>query len=52
MLVDGGFSDTCEKIVEHIHEQFEHGAVLERVLLSHPGLDHASGLRTVLEEQT
>jgi beta-lactamase superfamily II metal-dependent hydrolase len=50
MLVDGGNSETGEKIVAHLKKQFGSNAELEHVLLTHSDADHASGLRTVLKE--
>jgi len=49
MLVDGGTLDTGKAIVEHIRSQFGANATLTHVLLTHSDADHASGLRTVLE---
>jgi beta-lactamase superfamily II metal-dependent hydrolase len=50
MLIDGGFADTGEKIVNHLKYQFGPDVVLEDVLVTHSDGDHASGVRTVLEE--
>lgn len=50
MLVDGGIADTGEEIVAHLQKQFGADAALEHVVLTHSDSDHASGLRTVLEE--
>lgn len=48
-VVDGGFLDTGEKLVEHIDNYFSSPSVIDRVILTHPDGDHAAGLRTVLE---
>lgn len=50
MLVDGGTRDTGEKIVEHVHRYFGKAARFDDVLLSHSDADHASGLRTVIDQ--
>ncbi len=50
MLIDGGTTDTGEKIVVHLKKQFGEQVSLEHVLLTHSDADHASGLRTVLKE--
>jgi beta-lactamase superfamily II metal-dependent hydrolase len=50
MLVDGGHAETGEQIVTHLREYFGPAPVLEHVVLTHSDSDHASGLRTVLEE--
>jgi beta-lactamase superfamily II metal-dependent hydrolase len=50
MLIDGGTSDTGEKIVAHLKAEFGEHVSQEHVLLTHSDADHASGLRTVLKE--
>jgi glyoxylase-like metal-dependent hydrolase (beta-lactamase superfamily II) len=45
MLVDGGYTETGEKIVEHLRRRFGPNPVLQDVLLTHSDGDHASGLR-------
>ena len=49
MLVDGGHLETGSHIVEHFRSQYP-GRGLQHVVLTHPDIDHASGLRAVLEE--
>jgi beta-lactamase superfamily II metal-dependent hydrolase len=49
-IVDGGFQDTGEKIIEHIKKYYGNPSYIDRVVASHPDGDHAGGLRTVLEE--
>jgi Metallo-beta-lactamase superfamily len=49
-VVDGGFQDTGNKIVEHIKMYYGNPSYIDRVVVSHPDGDHAGGLRTVLEE--
>jgi beta-lactamase superfamily II metal-dependent hydrolase len=50
MLIDGGYTDTGEKLVEHLKYHFGANVVLQDVLLTHSDGDHASGLRIVMEE--
>ena len=50
MLIDGGHAETGDAIVSHILTHFGQGAVLEHVVLTHSDIDHASGLRTVLQK--
>jgi beta-lactamase superfamily II metal-dependent hydrolase len=50
MLVDGGHAETGTSIVEHLHKYFGEDVRLAHVVLTHSDIDHASGLRTVLEE--
>lgn len=50
MLIDGGHAKTGEDIVAHLKKHFGPNPVLEHVVLTHSDADHASGLRTVLQE--
>lgn len=50
MLVDGGTAETGEEIVQHIRGEFGPTAYVNEMVLTHPDQDHASGLRTVLEQ--
>jgi beta-lactamase superfamily II metal-dependent hydrolase len=50
MLIDGGHAETGDEIVAHLKEHFGPNPVLEHVVLTHSDADHASGLRTVLQE--
>jgi beta-lactamase superfamily II metal-dependent hydrolase len=49
ILIDGGHIETGSAIVEHLRSEYP-GRGLQHVVLTHPDIDHASGLRTVLEE--
>lgn len=49
MIVDGGNAETGEKIVSHVQRQFGN-VPISHVVLTHPDIDHASGLRTVVEQ--
>lgn len=50
-VVDGGFLDTGDKVVEHlkVHYQTTH---VDHVVLTHTDQDHVNGLRKVLEQCT
>lgn len=50
MLIDGGHEATGDAIVAHIRAEFGVYARLEHIVLTHSDADHASGLRTVLEQ--
>lgn len=47
-VVDGGFQDTGQKVVDHIKKYYDNPAYIDHVVASHPDGDHAGGLRTVL----
>ena len=49
-VVDGGFQDTGNHVVEHIRKYYGTSATIDRVVATHPDGDHLGGLRTVLEE--
>lgn len=48
-VVDGGFQDTGQKVVDHINRYYDH-FYIDHVVATHPDGDHAGGLRTVLQE--
>lgn len=48
-VVDGGFADTGTAIVEHIRKYYGNPRTIDRVIVTHPDRDHASGLQSVLE---
>lgn len=48
-VVDGGFQDTGQKVIDHIQKYYGNPAYIDHVIASHPDGDHAGGLRTVLE---
>ena len=48
-IVDGGYLETGDQIIEHIHTHYG-DAKIDHVILTHPDQDHANGLRKVLEE--
>lgn len=50
-VIDGGYVDTGDQIVEHLKTYYQSTHV-DNVILTHPDRDHANGLRKVLEECT
>lgn len=50
-VVDGGYLETGDQIVEHLKEHYDTTHV-DHVVLTHPDQDHANGLRKVLEQCT
>ena len=49
-VVDGGFQDSGDKVVDHIRKYYGRPSYIHRVIVTHPDGDHAGGLRKVLEE--
>ena len=49
-VVDGGYTDDGQKLVDHIHKHYGQGYYINHLVLTHPDADHASGLETVLEK--
>ena len=49
-IVDGGYSDDGQKLLDHIRKHYDGPAYIDYVVLTHSDTDHASGLETVLEE--
>ncbi len=48
-VVDGGFQDTGEKVIEHINTYYNKPESIDSVILTHPDGDHAGGLKYILE---
>jgi beta-lactamase superfamily II metal-dependent hydrolase len=48
-VVDGGYIDTGAQVVEQLNA-FYGTTKIDHIVLTHPDLDHANGLRAVLEE--
>jgi beta-lactamase superfamily II metal-dependent hydrolase len=48
-IIDGGFSDTAQTVIDHIEAYFGHGLVISDMVLSHADNDHATGLVKLLE---
>lgn len=51
VIIDGGFSDTGDELVEHVKSHFG-TEVVDIVINTHPDMDHINGLETVLNELT
>lgn len=51
MVIDGGTTDSGERLVKHIKSRYGTDTV-DLVVSTHPDNDHISGLRVVLEELT
>uniref|UniRef100_A0A832DK10 MBL fold metallo-hydrolase n=1 Tax=Ignavibacterium album TaxID=591197 RepID=A0A832DK10_9BACT len=49
-VVDGGFQETGDSIVEHINKYYGNPSYIDRVVVTHPDGDHVGGLKTVLEK--
>lgn len=51
-VVDGGYSDTGTKIVEHIRNYYGENYHISHMVLSHADNDHATGLVEVMKQMT
>ena len=51
-VTDGGFTDTGEKVVNHIAKYYGVNGYINHVVLTHSDGDHARGLKYVLENST
>ena len=49
-VVDGGFQDTGEAVVDHIKKYYDDPTYIDCVVVTHPDGDHAGGLRDILEQ--
>lgn len=49
-VVDGGFQDTGDKILDHLTQYYDDPDFIDHVVVTHPDGDHACGLVTVLQE--
>ena len=49
-VVDGGYTDDGDKLVDHIRKHYDSATSIEHVVLTHPDGDHAAGLKKVLDE--
>ncbi len=49
-VVDGGFQDTGDHVVEYIQKYYGASPTIDKVVATHPDGDHLGGLRTVLEQ--
>jgi beta-lactamase superfamily II metal-dependent hydrolase len=50
-IIDGGFADTGDQIIEHVERYYAKPANIANVVLTHADNDHASGLIKVLEHE-
>jgi hypothetical protein len=48
-VVDGGFQETGDKVVDHIVQFYGSPRTIDHVIVTHPDGDHAAGLCAVLE---
>ena len=48
MVVDGGFSENADDIIEHIIKYY-HTTYIDYVLVTHPHADHIGGIKEMLE---
>lgn len=48
-VVDAGYSDTGQSVVDHLNAYYGRPTYIDHVVLSHADRDHAGGLPTVLE---
>ena len=51
-VVDGGFQETGEQLVDHINKYYNNPAQIDAVILTHPDGDHAVGLRELFDNFT
>ena len=49
-VVDGGYTEDGDKLIEHIKKYYGDSGYIQNVVLTHPDADHAAGLTSVLEE--
>ena len=49
-VVDGGYTEDGDRLVQHIRTYYDSPTVIDHVVLTHPDGDHAAGLQKVLEE--
>ena len=49
-VIDGGYTDDGQKIVDHISKYYEGNSSIDHLVLTHSDNDHASGLVTVIEK--
>jgi beta-lactamase superfamily II metal-dependent hydrolase len=51
IVIDGGFSDSGDALVEHIRKYYK-TEIVDYIISTHPDGDHVSGLRNVIEQLT
>ncbi len=50
IVIDGGFKDDGQKIIDHIKKYYDGTDIIDLVIATHPHGDHTAGLETVLKE--
>ncbi len=48
-IIDGGFADDGQKLIDHVNNFYDNPKDIDHVILTHPDGDHAAGLKTILE---
>ncbi|WP_314410094.1 ComEC/Rec2 family competence protein [Streptomyces kroppenstedtii] len=51
VVIDGGYLDDGEALIQHVLDHYETG-IVDLVVSTHPDRDHINGLRKVLEQMT
>lgn len=49
-VIDGGYTDDGQKLIEHIGQYYGRPIYIDHVMLTHPDGDHAAGLKKILED--
>ncbi len=49
LVIDGGSRESGDRLVNHVRSVFGSTAVVAHAVVTHPDIDHASGMRDVLE---
>lgn len=49
IVIDGGYKKNGEMLVNHIAQHYGNPTVIDLVILTHPDIDHASGLTEIFE---
>ncbi|GAB6146786.1 ComEC/Rec2 family competence protein [Desulfocicer niacini] len=49
-VVDGGFQETGEQLIEHINDYYNSPSCIDAVVVTHPDGDHAGGLRILFDD--
>ncbi len=50
VLIDGGFTDDGQKIIDHIKKYYDDTDTIDIVIATYPHGDHTAGLETILKE--
>jgi beta-lactamase superfamily II metal-dependent hydrolase len=49
-VVDGGYADDGQRVLDHIGSHYDQKNYIDHVVLTHPDTDHASGLKTIVRD--